>query len=202
DDGREVRLFGTIDRVDTYEADGKTYIRVVDYKTYVKSFSLDDVAAGVNMQMLLYLFAVWQNGQKRYGENLLPAGILYMAANPTESTHNGIPTREEAEAAAEKSMNRSGLFLDDRSVLEAMEHGLGGKFIPVELKKDGSYSKKTKVESLEGFGTLMHEVEETVCAIVGEMTGGNADAVPISRTSPETGRDPCLYCKMRAVCRI
>ena len=200
-DGTHIRLYGTIDRVDTYEKDGATYVRVVDYKTYVKDFSLDDVAAGINMQMLLYLFAVWQNGQSRYGENLRPAGILYMAANPTEKTHNGIPTPAEVEAAAEKTMKRSGLFLDDRDVLEAMEHGLGGNYIPVRLKKDGSYRQGTQVETLEQFGALMHEVEATVCDIVTEMKSGNADAVPLSKTNPETGRDPCAYCKMRAVCR-
>lgn len=201
DDGTEIRLFGKIDRVDTYESDGVTYIRVVDYKTFVKKFSLDDVRAGINMQMLLYLFSVWQNGGKRYGENLRPAGILYMAANTAEATHNGIPTKEEAEKKAEDGMKRSGLFLDDLSVLEAMDHGMQGAYIPVRLKKDGGYVKGAPVESLERFGALMNEVSETVCQITKELTGGNADAIPISAHSPETGRDPCAYCSMRAVCR-
>ncbi|MBP3918983.1 MAG: PD-(D/E)XK nuclease family protein [Clostridia bacterium] len=201
EDGTRIRLYGNIDRVDTYEKDGTTYLRVVDYKTYVKQFSLDDVAAGVNMQMLLYLFSLWKNGEHRYGENLQPAGILYMAANPAEKIFDGIPTREEAEHAAEANMTRSGLFLDDLDVLRAMEHGLGGKYIPVKLKKDGTYYKGAPVETLEQFGVLMQEVEQTVCAIVREMTHGNADAVPISKTNPDTGRDPCSYCRMRAVCR-
>ena len=33
EDGGRIRLYGTIDRVDTYEKDGATYVRVVDYKT-------------------------------------------------------------------------------------------------------------------------------------------------------------------------
>jgi len=202
EDGTRIRLYGTIDRVDTYEKDGVTYVRVVDYKTFVKRFSLDDVAAGINMQMLLYLFSVWKNGHTRYGGELRPAGILYMAANPAETTHTGIPTQEEALSAAESGMTRSGLFLDDVQVLNAMEHGLGGKYIPVRMKKDGTYYKGASVETLERFGSLMREVEETVCAITMEMKHGNADAVPISKTNPDTGRDPCAYCKMRMVCRV
>lgn len=201
EDGGRVRLYGTIDRVDTYESDGVTYVRVVDYKTYVKRFSLDDVAAGINLQMLLYLFAVWKNGGTRYSGELRPAGILYMGASPSEVTHNGIPTKEEALAAAESSMPRAGLFLDDRDVLQAMEHGLGGKYIPVRMKKDGTLYRGAPVESLESFGALMRQVEQTVCDITMEMKRGNADAVPISRTNPETGRDPCAYCNMRYVCR-
>ncbi|MBE6657011.1 MAG: hypothetical protein E7604_01060 [Ruminococcaceae bacterium] len=200
-DGTRIRLYGTIDRVDTYERDGVTYVRVVDYKTFVKRFSLDDVAAGINLQMLLYLFAVWKNGGVRYAGELRPAGILYTGASPTEVTCSGIPTKEEVLAAAENSMDRSGLFLDDADVLQAMEHGLGGKYIPVRMKKDGSLYKGAPVESLEAFGQLMRDVEQTVSDIVMEMKRGNADAIPISITNPDTGRDPCSYCGMRFVCR-
>lgn len=201
DDGTRIRLYGSIDRVDTYEKDGVTYVRVVDYKTYVKRFSLDDVAAGINLQMLLYLFAVWKNGNTRYRGEIRPAGILYMGAEPTEVTHNGTPTKEEALAAAENSMKRSGLFLDDMDVLLAMEHGLGGRYIPVKLKKDGNLQKSAPVQSLEEFGALMRDVEHTVAEITMEMKHGCADAVPISVSASETGRDPCAYCAMKMVCR-
>ncbi len=202
DDGMNIRLYGKIDRVDTYEADGVTYLRVVDYKTYVKKFSLDDVRAGLNMQMLLYLFSVWQNGTARYGDTLRPAGILYMAANTAEVTHREIPSSEKAKNDAEKGLDRSGLFLEDEHILRAMDHDMAGAFIPVRLKKDGTFYKGAPLETLEGFGSLMNEVRETVCAITKEMVGGRADADPISRTHPDTGRDPCAYCAMRAVCRI
>ncbi len=200
-DGTKIRIYGTIDRVDTYEKDGKTYIRVVDYKTYVKQFSLDDIASGINMQLLLYLFAVWQNGNTRYTGEIIPAGILYLAVNPTEETHAVIPTKEEADAAVEAGMVRRGLFLDDREVLEAMEHGLQGHYIPVKLKRDGNYYKGAPLETLEGFGRLMHQVEDTVRCITDAMRAGNADAIPISKTEPETGLDPCAYCQMKAICR-
>ncbi len=201
EDGTRIRLYGSIDRVDTYEKDGVTYVRVVDYKTYVKRFSLDDVAAGINLQMLLYLFAVWKNGNTRYAGELRPAGILYMGAEPTEVTHNGTPTREQALAAAEGSVKRSGLFLDDMDVLQAMEHGLGGKYIPVQMKKDGTLYKSAPVQSLEEFGVLMRDVEKTVGEITMEMKRGVADAIPISVSMSETGRDPCAYCGMKFVCR-
>ena len=62
-DGAEVSLDGIADRVDVWNApDGKQYIRVVDYKTGEKSFSMDRVARGLDIQTLLYLFSVWKNG--------------------------------------------------------------------------------------------------------------------------------------------
>ena len=42
-DGRAVRIVGQIDRVDVMRREGHDYVRVVDYKTGAKTFSLDDV---------------------------------------------------------------------------------------------------------------------------------------------------------------
>lgn len=75
-DGQDVWVSGFIDRVDVMEQNGRKYVRVIDYKTGTKSFQLSDVFYGLNMQMLLYLFAIWQNGQKGL-KNAYPAGILY-----------------------------------------------------------------------------------------------------------------------------
>ena len=62
DDGRVLKIIGNIDRVDSFEKDGKNFIRIIDYKTGVKDFVLSDVLYGLNMQMLIYLFAISQNG--------------------------------------------------------------------------------------------------------------------------------------------
>ena len=76
-DGGTLQIKGSIDRVDRMERDGKAYLRVVDYKSGGKEFLLSDVLNGLNMQMLIYLMCLWQNGAQRYGE-VVPAGILYM----------------------------------------------------------------------------------------------------------------------------
>lgn len=57
-DGGKVVLGGKVDRIDVWEDGGKTYIRVVDYKSSEHKFSLDDVKSGEDIQLVLYLFAV------------------------------------------------------------------------------------------------------------------------------------------------
>lgn len=61
-DGGTLQIKGSIDRVDRMERDGKAYLRVVDYKSGGKEFLLSDVLNGLNMQMLIYLMCLWQNG--------------------------------------------------------------------------------------------------------------------------------------------
>lgn len=55
--GHTVRIVGTVDRVDAMPLEklGRTYLRVVDYKTGGKEFKLKEVYCGLDCQMLLYL---------------------------------------------------------------------------------------------------------------------------------------------------
>ena len=83
-DGGAAYVYGKIDRVDVYRRAGDVYLRVVDYKTGTQRFSLSDVALGLNLQLLLYLFSLWNGGKAAVGApedaQVLPAGIIYMSA--------------------------------------------------------------------------------------------------------------------------
>ena len=74
-----LNMSGVADRVDGWLHDGKLYLRVVDYKTGRKAFSLSDVWYGMGLQMLLYLFALERSGPARYGHEIVPAGVLYLS---------------------------------------------------------------------------------------------------------------------------
>ena len=191
-----VELRGKIDRVDAYEGEGgKLYIRVVDYKTGDKTFDLENISLGLDMQMLLYLFSIWENGEKRYGKEIVPAGVLYAGIKPPQiDAAVGDSTEESA-----VSIKTSGLFLKDEAVLRAMDPELKGKWIPVkatDLKKDDA--KKPKLMGLDAFMTLKSEVRDTVLKYAAELKAGKANAEPLRAG----GKSPCEYCRMRAVCRI
>ncbi len=65
-------LRGFVDRVDIWISRGGTYYRVVDYKTGKKDFDYCDVFNGVGLQMLLYLFALREDGEELLGERPFP----------------------------------------------------------------------------------------------------------------------------------
>lgn len=192
-DGISVELRGKIDRVDAYEdGEGRLYLRVVDYKTGEKTFDIRNVRLGLDMQMLLYLFSLWENGAQRYGREILPAGVLYSGVKPpqVDLTIGGDVGEDDVK------IRTSGLFLKNEEILRAMEPALAGAFIPV---KAGDLAKeKSSLIGLDAFMELKREVTQTVLRYAGELRRGAACARPLITN----GKSPCEYCKMRPVCRI
>ncbi len=197
DDGSEVALRGIADRLDLYKdpVTGKAYVRVVDYKTGSKTFSMEDVQIGLNVQLLLYLFSVWKGRHIAVtGETeVYPAGVMYFSARPGDVTSDKMLSREEAKELIKSKIVRSGLFLADDDVLEAMDHS--GKFVPVKTGGKGTSAKN--LLTMEEFGRLYHDLEHTIVEISEKMKNGNASADPLVRN----GRSPCEYCSHYPICR-
>ncbi len=191
-DGVNVELRGKIDRVDMFEGEGgKIYLRVVDYKTGEKTFDMKNVRLGLDMQMLLYLFSLWENGGSRYHGEIQPAGVIYAGIKPPQVDLSIGEIGDENDI----SVKTSGLFLKNEDVLRAMDPELEGKWIPVKASDLGR--NKANLMGMEAFLTLKTEVTETVLRYASELREGKAYACPMKTT----GNDPCQYCRMRAVCR-
>lgn len=201
EDGFEVVLRGIADRVDIYKAeDGQSYVRVVDYKTGSKTFSLDDVKQGIGVQLLIYLFSVWKSGIPGIAKpgELLPAGAVYFSARPGSGLSESWLTADEARELVIKNIGRSGIFLADEEILDAMDRGLTGEYIPVKKSKSGEIKSTAALATLEEFGQLYRELSDTIAGIATEITSGIAHAVPKMRG----GRLPCEYCSNKLICRI
>ncbi len=201
EDGFEVVLRGIADRVDIYrQENGTSYVRVVDYKTGAKTFSLEDVRQGVGVQLLIYLFSVWRSGIPGIASpgELLPAGAVYFSARPGQGRSERPLTSEEARELVIKNITRSGIFLADEEVLDAMDRGLTGEYVPVKKDKNGTIKSSAALATLEEFGQLYRELSDTVSGIATEITSGIAYASPKMRG----GRLPCDYCGNKLICRI
>ena len=205
--GCKVSFHGIIDRVDVYQHNGQVYIRVVDYKTGTKRFSLDDVEHGVNIQMLLYLFTLCRNPESEFCRSLgvgegnapLPAGVLYFSSNIPVLNAEQFEESEKIMDEAASSLKRSGLLLDDEEILLAMNDELSPKFLAGirKVKKTNSLSGDA-LTSAEKFNELYGQIETTVNRITDEMRKGVAHAKPVRY---KKSKNPCDYCKMKTICR-
>ena len=202
-DGRRVRVFGSIDRVDTYVSEnGDAFIRVIDYKTGTKNFSPDDLDEGRNLQMFLYLRAVVETESKKFRDTigalangeLIPAGVIYVKAElgDVKVEHD---TKEECEAALSAAAKREGMLLDDA---ESISH-MNSEYIPIKYNKDGSVSAKTQkyLYTPLGWDEISDKVSAAVTKVADGLIGGNIKAKPKSN-----GRgSACEYCSYKPFCR-
>lgn len=196
-DGTEVSMIGKVDRVDSCDIRGTRYLRVVDYKTGTKTFRLEDVVEGINLQMLIYMLTLWKNGQSRYGE-ILPAGLLYMPSKPPMIEVAGAVGENDLETKQTKAMRMNGLLLDDEQVLRAMEPDVAGVFIPAKMNKNGSMRAGSSLASLEQFGALGRRAEKLLTDMAQTLRKGDIDAAPFTPAGAQ--KSHCDFCPYRAVC--
>ena len=195
----ELRLQGRADRVDGWIKDGKLYVRVVDYKSGKKRFDLGAVRMGLDLQMLLYLFALGDQGAARFGREIVPAGVLYFPVRDDILPADRAITPEQLVRLREKELRRTGLLLSDPEVLRAMEHEAltEPRYLPLRVGKDGSIAGG--LASAEQFGKLRRYVDRLLTEIAAEIRGGNINADPCVR---HAGEDPCQYCDWGDACHF
>ncbi|MBR6514352.1 MAG: PD-(D/E)XK nuclease family protein [Clostridia bacterium] len=199
-DSSEVYIYGQIDRVDTYQKDGNTYFRVVDYKTGSKAFKREDLEKGLNLQMFLYMFSIMENKDSfcRMADckgELIPAGVLYYIARLPKDTHELLLSPESAEKEVIAHIERQGLLLDDGDVIRAMSKAEGDIPLPKGVSTSGT-NKEEAVYTLESLNDIKQTITDTLVRIATGLKTGKADADPM-----RDSRDPCEYCRMRVVCR-
>ncbi len=206
-DGGKAGVYGVIDRVDTFEKDGKVYVRVIDYKTGKKVFSRADLAYGLNMQMLLYLASLCKTSDREFldelgvkdGERPIPAGVLYFSTKmpDSETVSDGEFDIDEVNDSVLKKLKRIGLVCADRDVISAMDNTGKGVYVPVSLKKDGSLTKASEQSVVDSFDEIFAQINDTVAKLASDMKEGKADAIPLKTNN----QDACRYCAMSDVCR-
>lgn len=190
-DGKTVRMTGKIDRVDLLQKGTTTWVRVVDYKTGSKEFSLDDVKNGVNCQMLIYLFALLQNLQNE-GKTAKPAGVLYQMADPSPNAKDRNDAKDTLSYAVE------GLVVDDDEIIEAMDREATGVYVPIGFK-DGAPKKNDKSSlSLSQLEQLQPTIDELIVQMAQRLYDGEVDAEPL--TNEKSKHSPCDWCDYNNVC--
>jgi ATP-dependent helicase/nuclease subunit B len=191
----DARLRGLVDRVDTWKHGDATFFRVVDYKTGKKDFDYCDVFNGVGLQMLLYLFALEEQGSGLIGSRPVSAGVQYFPARVPYISVDGAMRAEDAEKERKKLMKRSGLLLGNEDSLNAMDPSEGLDRLSCKRKKDGSITGDI-ADGIQ-LGQLKAYLKKYLAGMVDEIASGNVTPNPYSRG---TSFDACTFCPYGAVC--
>lgn len=195
-DGTEISVGGKIDRVDVFRSNGKSYVRVVDYKTGSKEFVLSDILSGLNMQMLIYLDIIC--GEKTSSDDAPePAGIVYSPASVGKI--KGIRGETSFDLERREILKKNGLIMDDYEVINAMEIGMEKKVDKKEnanVKGTSTFrSSATYVANKEQFAEIRMYMRKLLKNMGESLHRGEIEALPAKGIY-----DACAYCDYRVMC--
>lgn len=196
-DGGKVVLSGRIDRIDTFTHEGNLYIKIIDYKSGAKKYSLSDIFNGTTLQLAVYMLAASQGMESTSSSPVKFGGMLYFHLD--DPVQQGTPADGADELAVLKTYKMSGLVSDNPAVIRAMDADFTqtSPVIPVYMNKEGFPSDSwSKLASDERVQKLNRHILKTVEQIGKEIMQGTVDISPI-RDGKIT---PCSYCKYRPVC--
>ncbi len=188
-------LSGFVDRVDLYTCGGVTYVRVVDYKTGRKAFDYTDILCGMGLQMLIYLFALEEHGDRAFGQRLRPAGVLYFPARRPVLTAQTRLSDDEAARKRQSEQTRKGLLCLDGPAFRAMETNEKPVYMPYRITAKGELDGD--VADQEEFRLLRDHVKRVLRQMTDDMAAGEAEPNPIVRGADNTA---CAHCDYAEVC--
>lgn len=197
EDGKKVEITGKIDRIDLAKNEDGNYIRIIDYKSSVKNIDLNEVVAGLQIQLLTYLDATCKI------EEMLPAGVLYFSLIDPVIKANKYMTDEQIEQELKKKFKMNGLILADVKVVKMLDKKLdsgASNIIPAYIDKEGNLSKKSNAVTKEQFEDLQKYTTKIIKEISEEILSGNINLEPYYNT--KTKKTPCEYCDYKIICQF
>lgn len=194
EDGKRIEIIGKIDRIDTAQGEDGKYLRIIDYKSSAKNIDLNEVYAGLQIQLLTYLDAACKE------EDLMPAGVLYFSMLEQMIKSDKRLEQEEIEEKIRANFKMKGLILADVKVVKLHDKNLqngSSALIPAYIGKDGELSeKKTSGVTAEQFKDLQKYMYTIIKQISKEILGGNIDLKPYYKDK----KTPCKYCDYKSIC--
>ena len=194
EDGKRIEIIGKIDRIDTAQGEDGKYLRIIDYKSSAKNIDLNEVYAGLQIQLLTYLDAACKE------EDLMPAGVLYFSMLEQMIKSDKRLEQEEIEEKIRANFKMKGLILADVKVVKLHDKNLrngNSALVPAYIGKDGELSeKKTSGVTAKQFKDLQKYMYTIIKQISKEILGGNIDLKPYYKDK----KTPCKYCDYKSIC--
>ena len=217
-DGRKMSLSGRIDRLDTYEEDGITYVKIIDYKSGNNTVDYEKIYNGLQLQLIYYLDTA-VNGFN-HNHTAKPAGIFYYKIQDPIVKY----TEASIDELIAKEMMPKGVFFEDvdedkyeayrhskdynedasydslkvlkQNVAKALDIDCDSKslYAPISYTKTGEFSGiGTNALSINDAKRLSSHTLGIIKELGSDMYEGAIDAKPIKDES-------CKYCPYKSVC--
>lgn len=190
-----MRLRGRIDRIDVCQENGKTYVRIIDYKSGSTRFDLTSIYYGLQLQLVVYLNAAMELERRKQTGEVHPAGMFYYHI---EDPMLDYEQSDSPEQRVLKELAWNGLVNKDREIvrLQDQEMTSASDVLPVRLKKDGDFTATSSVAEEEQFLRLTRHVQKKLQEYGERILKGDIALRPYELN----GEDACEYCRYHSVC--
>lgn len=194
EDGKKIEITGKIDRIDTSKKEDGKYLRIIDYKSSAKNIDLNEVYAGLQIQLLTYTDAICKQ------EDIIPAGIFYFSLLEQMVKADKRIDEDEIEEIIRKNFKMKGLIVADVKIIKMNDNSLqsgSSKIVPAAITASGGVNEKwTNGVKQEEFKILQDYIYKTIRDISKEILKGRIDLKPYYKK----GKTPCEYCNYKAIC--
>lgn len=201
ENGFEIVLRGQIDRVDKSNKGEQLFLRIIDYKSSDRGLNLVEVYYGLALQMLTYLDVVLTQAEQWLGLRASPAGVLYFHVhNPMVSAEADLSDEQLAEKIFSE-YKMKGLLLADEDIVQTMDYNVAarsGQIVPAKLKKDGTFTKNSKIASHETFDNLRSHMHDLIVQAGIDITSGGVHLNPFKYKQ----QTACTFCPFLSVCQF
>ncbi len=195
----KMKLRGRIDRIDTCEEEDTVYVKVIDYKSGSRKFDLAALYYGLQLQLVVYMNAAVEMEQKKHPEKkIVPAAMLYYhIADPMIEDGQGL-TPEQLNRKILQELKATGIVNSDDRAVRLLDGEFTGKsdILPIERKKDGSFSAYSSVISEENMAVVSDYVNHKIKELGTGILQGNISVNPCE----QNGNSSCTYCAYRSIC--
>ena len=200
--GEEVFLKGRIDRIDSLDLEGNTYLRIIDYKSGNKKFDLNKFYNGLQIQLLVYLDALIKNSKEIINKQAYPGAIFYFKLDDPIIKSDKKLKDDEISIEVLKELKMDGLLLKDIKIVKAMDNELeSGEYsmiIPARMNKGEELGKQDSMITMKQFDILREYVNKKILEICDLMISGNIDIKPCK----DKDMAVCEYCDYSHICQF
>lgn len=196
---RKLVLNGKIDRVDVYRSNGKGYVKIIDYKSGRKEFSLSDIYYGLQLQLLLYMDAFMKTGKFITIDEPEPGGAFYFRIMDPVIKSSDLKGRTP-EDTLYSQFCMSGLVCAEEDVLEALDNIFAddGKnksnIINVSKNKSGDLTGSAVNRSY--YGKIIDYTVKKAGEIGGRIADGEVEIYPTVNGTNTI----CSFCEYNSIC--
>ncbi|MCR5337917.1 MAG: PD-(D/E)XK nuclease family protein [Lachnospiraceae bacterium] len=201
EDEKGSQIRGIIDRIDIAQEGGKTYVKIMDYKSGMRKFDLTKLYYGVSIQLPVYMAHAVRLLEEKVGkENVVPAAMLYfILKNPVVAAED----EKGAAIAIAKEMRQTGLFLDGDGVIDLLDDQFAtdrkSDVVHAEMKRDGTiYQSHSECASLQDMKTILTYAEKKAADLLSQIDKGVIDIAPFEIGTGDF--DSCQYCSFKGIC--